>query len=259
MHVKRERKVRERKRKEKETISRKEKVRRFAGLRRFWRKYLLPVLCLILMLGVLFGVLVLIVSSSMKAVTRPYILTAEAATEVSQEAPFDCILVLGAGLRDDRSPSDMLYDRVQVGTEMFTALGDTPLLMSGDHTGDYNEVAVMKSLATELGADSHDIFLDHKGYSTYESICRAKEIFGARRVLIITQEYHLHRAIHIAQALGMEAYGVSADLRPYQGQMKHNLREALARYKDLILSARGDTQAYTDDLPVNLDGDGDLT
>ena len=115
--------------------------------------------------------------------------------------------------RDDGTPSDMLYDRVSVSAKVYAALGDTPLLMSGDHTGDYNEVGVMKSLAVEMGIPSEDVFLDHEGYSTYESLYRAKAVFGAKKIIIITQEYHLHRALYIARELGMEAVGVSADLR----------------------------------------------
>ena len=231
----------------------------FGGMRSFCIKILLPILCFLLLAGGLLGVLVASVSLMMQATTSSYILTPEQAVSVANEIPFDCILVLGAGVKADGTPTPMLHDRTHVGSELFHLLGDTPMLMSGDHTGDYNEVAAMKQLAVEFGVDSHQIFLDHKGYSTHESMVRAKEIFGVKRVLIVTQEYHLYRAIHIARTLGMEAYGVSADLRPYRGQTRYDLREMLARYKDMFTALRKDTPTYPDDPRISLTGDGDLT
>ena len=215
-----------------------------------WRCGVLLLLCASLMLT-----LVMTVSSSMVKLTAEGIVATES---LSPDADYDCILVLGAGVRDDGSPSDMLYDRVSVSTEVYTALGDTPILMSGDHTGDYNEVGVMKSLATELGVPSEDIFLDHEGYSTYESLYRAKQVFGAKKIIIITQEYHLHRALYIARELGMEAMGVSADLRPYRLQGRYNAREHLARFKDFFTAAKGDYDGHLDP-PVDLNGDGNGT
>jgi vancomycin permeability regulator SanA len=172
---------------------------------------------------------------------------------------YDCILVLGAGVREDGTPSDMLYDRVKIACDLYAAgKGTVPLLMSGDHTGDYNEVGVMKNQAASAGVPTEDIFLDHKGYSTYESLYRAKAVFGAKRILIVTQEYHLYRALHIARELGMEAIGVSADLRPYRGQTRYEAREVLARFKDLFTAAEGNYEGHLPP-PVDLDGDGDLT
>lgn len=212
---------------------------------------LLLLLCAVLTLS-----LVLTVSSEMVRITSDRIVTAE--TLPSGE--YDCILVLGAGLKSDNvTPSDMLYDRVSVATDLYKAAdGKIPLLMSGDHTGDYNEVAVMKSLAVELGASSEDVFLDHAGYSTFESLFRAKEKFGAKRIIIITQEYHLHRALHIARELGVEAVGVSADLRNYRNQVRYDAREVLARFKDLFVAAKGEYEGSVGDA-VNLNGNGDQT
>ena len=194
------------------------------------------------------------VSMTMVRVTSPAIVTVDT---IPDTADYDCILVLGAGVRADGTPSDMLRDRVTVAVELYHATG-APLLMSGDHTGDYNEVGVMKALAVEMGVPSEDIFLDHEGYSTYESIYRAKGVFGAETILIVTQEYHLHRALYIAGELGMEAEGVSADLRPYTKQKQYSLREHLARFKDLFTAAKGDYEGHLDP-PVDLDGDGNLT
>ena len=212
---------------------------------------LLLLLCAVLTLS-----LVLTVSSEMVRITSDRIVTAE--TLPSGE--YDCILVLGAGLKSDNvTPSDMLYDRVSVATDLYKAAdGKIPLLMSGDHTGDYNEVTVMKSLAVELGASSEDVFLDHAGYSTFESLFRAKGKFGAKKVIIVTQEYHLHRALHIARELGMDAVGVSADLRNYRNQPRYDAREVLARFKDLFVAAKGEYNGNVES-PVDLGGDGNLT
>ena len=78
--------------------------------------------------------------------------------------------------------------------------------------------------------------MDHAGFSTYESMYRAKEIFCAEKILIVSQEYHLHRAIYLARALGIEAYGVAADYRTYSGQLYRDIREILARDKDYFVA-----------------------
>lgn len=209
---------------------------------------LLLALCIVLMLS-----LVLTVSFSMVKVTTSAIVTAD----TLPEEEYDCILVLGAGVRADGTPSDMLRDRVTVAVELYEATG-APLLMSGDHTGNYNEVGVMKALAVEMGVPSEDIFLDHEGFSTYESLYRAKKVFGADKILLVTQEYHLHRALYIARELSMDAQGVSADLRPYIKQKQYSLREHLARFKDLFTAAKGNYEGHLDP-PVDLNGNGDLT
>ncbi len=229
--------------------------------RSFWRaiwRVLWRVGVVGLAAGLMLGGLVLVVSGGMVSLTEANILT----TGEAAGGMYDCILVLGAGVRDDGSPSDMLHDRVVTAYGVYEALAGqgrrVPLLMSGDHTGDYNEVGVMKALAVELGAPGEDVFLDHAGYSTYESLWRAKNVFGAKRVLIVTQGYHLHRAMYIARELGMEADGVSADLRPYRGQTTYALREMLARFKDLFVAARGKAVGEPTG-PVDLGGNGNLT
>lgn len=172
---------------------------------------------------------------------------------------WDCILVLGAGVRPDGSPSDMLNDRVQVGLELYHRQAAPKLLMSGDHgQKDYDEVACMLSLALDDGVPAADVFLDHAGFSTYESIVRAKEVFGAERIVIVTQEYHLYRALYIAEKLGLEALGVSADLRSYAGQSLRDVREIVARSKDVLAVWLGAEPAYLGD-PVDLTGDGTVT
>ncbi len=229
--------------------------RRRSFLSALWQGVLLLSICGILTMG-----LVLTVSLSMVHTTADRITTIEALGPDLEAGKYDCILVLGAGVRADGSPSEMLLDRVTVACDIYRAAGeaDLPILMSGDHTGDYNEVGVMKTLAVEMDVPSEQVFLDHEGYSTYESLYRARYVFGVKKLVIVTQEYHLHRALHIARELGMEAVGVSADLRPYKLQTRYEAREMLARFKDMFTAAEGE---YNDrlDLPVDLKGDGNLT
>jgi vancomycin permeability regulator SanA len=131
--------------------------------------------------------------------------------------------------------------------------------MSGDHgQKNYDEVNTMKQYAVDAGIPASDIFMDHAGFSTYESVYRAKEIFGAEKIIIVTQRYHLYRALHIANAFGLEAYGVSADLRSYRGQTYRDIREILARNKDFITAIFKPKPTYLGET-IPIFGDGNLT
>ena len=146
----------------------------------------------------------------------------------------DCIIVLGAGIWGDK-PSPMLEDRLLEGINLYNNNVSNKIIMSGDHgREEYDEVNIMKNYAIEKGVPSENIFMDHAGFSTYESIYRAKEIFKAKKVVIVTQKYHLYRALYIANQLGLEAYGVGSDPRKYVGATYRELREILARDKDFI-------------------------
>lgn len=171
---------------------------------------------------------------------------------------FDCIIVLGAGVRNG-SPSPMLQDRIDCGVALYLDGIAPKIIMSGDHgRKDYDEVNVMKAEAIEAGVPSEDVFMDHAGFSTYESIYRAKEIFGAKKVLIVTQKYHLFRALYIARELGVEAYGVSADVRSYRGAVYREVREVLARNKDFVKCIFKPESTYLGEaIPVS--GDGNIT
>ena len=131
--------------------------------------------------------------------------------------------------------------------------------MSGDHgRTDYNEVETMKQYAIDEGIDSENIFMDHAGFSTYESIYRAKEVFGVKKMVIITQEYHLYRALYIAEKLGIEAYGVASDYHIHAGQSMRDLREVLARAKDFVTTIVKPEPTYLGDF-IDIHGNGDIT
>jgi vancomycin permeability regulator SanA len=158
------------------------------------------------------------------------------ADNIDETQSFDCVLVLGAGLKADGTPSHMLEDRIKVGSDVFGKVNAGCILMSGDRSGDhYDEPAAMRKYAEELGIDPSLIIVDNEGYSTYESIIRAKEIYGFDKIIVVTQEYHLYRALYIADKSGIDAVGIGADLRPYRGQTVRDVREILARAKDFFL------------------------
>ena len=178
------------------------------------------------------GIAVIAVSLSVKASVSDRVITVEEATLLED---VDFILVLGAGLRPDGYPSDMLADRLRVGISLMEGGFCDTILMSGDNSGDhYNEVAAMSLFAQEHGISADKIAIDGKGYSTYESILRAAKEYGAKKIVIVTQEYHLFRALYIAKTLGVEAYGVSADLDTYRNQTYREVREHIARFKDFL-------------------------
>jgi vancomycin permeability regulator SanA len=186
-----------------------------------------------------------------------------AADEACRLTDVDCIIILGCRVYSDGTLSHMLNDRMEVGTALYFDMSEkgsyTKILVSGDHgTAEYNEVEAMKQFAVSNGIQSSDVFMDHAGFSTYESIYRAKEIFGAKKIVIVTQKYHLYRALYVAEALGVEAYGVSADLRSYRGQIKYDLREILARNKDFLSAIFKPEPTYLGD-KISLDGSGDAT
>ena len=173
-------------------------------------------------------------------------------------ADIDCVIVLGAGIWGDE-PSPMLADRLAKGLELYEAGVAPKIIMSGDHgQTDYDEVNLMKSYAMERGVPSEDVFMDHAGFSTYDSMYRAKYVFQAKRVVIVTQEYHLFRAVHIANQLGLEAYGVSTDPRFYGGEVHREVREILARDKDFFKCFIKPKSTYVGD-PIPIGGDGNAT
>ncbi len=216
------------------------------------RRLLLICLCLaVLGTGMVIGV-----SEWVKASVSSRILTQEEAAGLTD---VDCILVLGCYVSKSGVPSAMLHDRLTVGCKLYH-LGAAPkMLMSGDHgRTDYNEVSAMKQFAIAEGIPSSDVFMDHAGFSTYESMYRARDVFEADKILIVTQGYHLYRALYVADQLGIDAYGVPSDLRAYGRPWYHHTRETLARCKDVAFTLLQPEPTYLGEaIPVS--GNGDLT
>ena len=204
---------------------------------------------------VVIGLIVLGINFYVKASTKKQIITNG---DYSNLKDIDCIIILGAGIWGDE-PSPMLQDRLLQGIELYKNNVSSKIIMSGDHgRKEYDEVSVMKQYAINAGVLSSDIFMDHAGFSTYESIYRAKEIFGVKKVLIVTQEYHLYRALYVAQQFGIDAYGVSADNRTYVGQTMREGREVLARIKDFGMALFQPKPTYLGEA-ISVSGNGDIT
>ncbi|MDL2289615.1 YdcF family protein [Clostridia bacterium OttesenSCG-928-F22] len=156
-----------------------------------------------------------------------------AAEDTQGKAP-QAVIVLGAGVKNGVMGL-ILKDRMSTGLELLERYPDAKLLCSGDHGREgYDEVGTMMVFAVDNGVEEERIFLDHAGFSTYETMKRAKEIFGIERAIIVTQEFHLSRAVYIANHVGIEAYGVKADKHEYPDMLKYNVREMLARAKDFF-------------------------
>lgn len=213
-------------------------------------QFILIITSVVLVAG--YGINTFVVDSSSDKIT-----TAELLKNSTEK--YDCIFILGCGVHSDGSPSDMLEDRLKTGISLYKSGVAPKILMSGDHgRNTYDEVNTMKSYAITNGVPSEDIFMDHAGFSTYESLYRAKEIFTAENIIIVTQNFHLNRALYIASSLGINSYGIGADLRKYRGQKYVILREMLARDKDFVKCIIKPKPTYLGDtIPVS--GDGNIT
>ncbi|MCW6674557.1 YdcF family protein [Aerococcaceae bacterium NML171108] len=186
-------------------------------------------------------------------------LTVEELTQSTQQAKVP-ILILGAGVINNETPSSILAKRLDKALEVHQALPNNPLIASGDHREDnYNEVAVMKHYLIEHGVDSNQIYLDHAGYSTYDSLYRFKKVLNQDKIIIVTQGYHLSRALLLADSLGIDAVGVAADEVP-STRWQREVREIGARLKDFAVAYLGyrppqPEEAYA----FSLQESGDLT
>jgi vancomycin permeability regulator SanA len=154
----------------------------------------------------------------------------------------DCALVLGAGVGEDGTPSHVLEDRLAEGLELFRAGRVKTLIVSGDHrAADYDEPNAMRRWLEARGVPASVILMDHAGIDTYSSVWRAKNVFAASKVVIVTQRFHLPRALWLARSLGLDAEGAEADRRPYRGAMWFQAREVLSRTKAGVDIAIGRT------------------
>ncbi len=169
------------------------------------------------------------------------------------EEKADAILVLGAQVKADGQPSLMLKERLNTGIQLFKDGAADRIIMSGDHgSDDYDEVNAMKSYAIDHGVPSECIFMDHAGFSTYDSMYRAKEIFQARSLVVVTQEYHLYRALYDGMAFD------PCDTAVYKGDTYRKSREVLARVKDAGFTLFKPEPAILGDT-ISLSGSGDVT
>ena len=185
--------------------------------------------------------------------SNKYIINIDSYKELND---LDCIIVLGSGMVGDK-PTPILEDRLIKGIELYNLGVTDKILMSGDHGNTYHdEVNLMKKYAIETGIPSNNIFMDHAGFSTYETMYRAKEIFKVEKVVLVTQEYHMYRSIYIARKMGIEAYGIITD--NLKGDKYREAREVLARNKDFFnVIIKPKPKYLGEEIPIT--GDGNLT
>lgn len=164
--------------------------------------------------------LVIVVISALAMIFLPRLITALYASQRihgAAEAPVQrAAIVFGAGLWRDGTPSTVLRDRIATAADLYFAGKVEKLLMSGDNRFEYyNEPGAMRDYAMRLGIPEEDIVLDYAGRRTYDTCYRAREIFGLQQAILVTQRFHLPRAIYTCNALGVDAWGVPADRRDY--------------------------------------------
>ena len=205
----------------------------------------LRAVCLFGSVAMMIPVCMLILSGAICASQSGDVYTVDS---IPESVTADCIVVLGAKVRPDGSLSDMLRDRVLVGVELYKKGLAPKILMSGDSEHeDYDEVTAMKRFAVSQGVPEEDVICDRYGLSTYDSMWRAKKLYGFKSVIAVTQEYHLYRTLYISEKLGLAAVGVSADLDTYSGQLWRDLREIAARAKDFFGTLKGVSPKYIGD------------
>ena len=179
-------------------------------------------------------------------------------TTDTREVPHaQAALVLGAQVMPNGAPSSMLSDRIDAAAELYEAGKVDKLLLSGDHSRvNYDEVGTMKRILLARGIPAQDIFTDHAGFDTWDSAQRAKRVFDVRSAIVVTQKFHMARALYDARQAGLQATGYAADRRSYGRVMRRlQVREAAARVKTLADAITGaDPHFLGPELPITGDG-----
>lgn len=206
------------------------------------------------------GMVIGIVSLNIIPLTIGFFSTANIDKENADQYDGVPILVLGAGIVDSENPSGILALRLDKALELSQLLPTSPLIMSGDHQDQYyNEVSVMKGYLVGKGVDSNRIYQDHLGLSTYQSLARYKLFSNQSKVIIVTQGYHLARALMLGQGLGLDAIGVAAQDNQ-STRLQREWREVFARIKDVFVTYFGiNNQTYSQEQAYNLEQPGDTT
>ncbi|HRP88913.1 MAG TPA: ElyC/SanA/YdcF family protein [Edaphocola sp.] len=166
----------------------------------------------------------------MEQITRPLIYR-----QVEKVPNKYVAIVFGAGIQRNGLPSKYLKDRLDAGIRLYNSKKVQRILLSGDNgTKYYNELKVMKKYMVDAGVSANDIFVDYAGFDTYSSIYRAKNIFKVDQAVLVTQAYHLRRAVYIADKMGMDVVGFSADKGTYKNTKRNLIREQLAKIKSFF-------------------------
>ncbi len=182
--------------------------------------------------------------------------TRSAITTVDRAAHAQAAIVLGARVGADGTLSPMLDDRVAGGLALYRAGAVDRIIVSGDHgSWSYDEPGAMRDALLAAGVPAADIFTDHAGFDTWSTMRRAVEVFGVRSAIVVTQGFHLPRALYLARAAGLDASGVASDLHPYgRAGLSSTIREAAARVKAVYSAGVHSSVMPGPRIPI--DGDG---
>lgn len=223
------------------------------GLAKGLRVLFIVVLVIIAMMVMVIGIpnLIMVATSAGKIISP---------SEAEATGPYEAILVLGAAVHPDGTPSPILAHRIDEAIELYEHGVAPKIIMSGDDESDqsYDEVQVMKAYAVAHGVPSEDVFCDHAGICTYDSLYRARMVFMVNRLVVVTQSYHLYRALFDARALGIDAVGVPSNRSSYLNQNYYDFREVFARVSDFRKVLLKESSHYLSE-PVSLDQSGDVT
>ena len=229
------------------------------------KKFLARILVIILVVASLSGVVVMTINNHIVSHSKDKIIYTDSGnglspdgggTEKLREFNADCILVLGAGIKDRETPSDILKDRLDTGIELYKNGIAPKLLLTGDN-GDaaHNEIHAMLTYALEQGVPEEDIFCDHAGFSTYDSMYRSQSIFQVEKAVVVTQTYHEYRSLYIGEKLGIDVIGAASDQEEYSGQPVREIREVLARNKDFFKCYKKPAALYGgEEIPISGSG-----
>jgi SanA protein len=178
-------------------------------------------------------------------------------TDVAKVPHAQAALVLGAQVYRDGRPSIMLTDRINAAAELYKAGRVDKVLLSGDHgRKTYDEVGTMRRILLAQGIPAQDIFTDHAGFDTWDSAQRARRVFDVQSAVVVTQKFHMARALYDARRAGLKATGYAADRRDYGTVMRRlEVREAAARVKTLGDAITGANPHFLGtEIPITGDG-----
>ena len=209
-----------------------EKKRLYAEKKRLRKKKISPVRIILSCLAVFAVAAAVFIGAVNAAVIGT---TSGNIREFSAEEGYETAVVFGAKVHEGGTLSAMLEDRMKEAIALYHAGKVKKILVSGDGRGEWSETKHMKAFALSHGVAEEDILEDGEGYSTLETVTRAKELFGIEKCVLVTQKYHLYRAMYSAKSIGMDVIGANSDPRPYYGQFYREIREVLARVKDFAL------------------------
>ncbi|MFH0916731.1 MAG: ElyC/SanA/YdcF family protein [bacterium] len=217
-----------------------------------------------LFVWLLVDVAVLIVLAGLAVLVSNLVIALSARSSMvdrADEAPqAQVAIVLGAKVYPNGGLSPMLTDRLETGVLLYKLGKVDKLLLSSDHgQTTYDEVNAMLRYALERGVPEEDVFTDHAGFNTYDTMYRARDVFEVTTALVVTQRFHLARAVYTARSLGLEAIGVPADIQPYASERRFAMRDWLARVKAFFQLHVTKPEPRYLGAAIPIDGDGRAT